>query len=163
MSYYVQVQDGQVIGVPQPMSDNSSVSPNSHWGIDQLTSCGYVIVNPIPPVNYTVDLTTPTINSDGSVTYTFTPMTQQQLLDQAIQNFSWSTLMGTLFTTFGVVRAEQLGNVTIILKELVDYPNWPGVAQLLSVDTTLTSDEKIIVQNAFLDQGIDLTQIVIPT
>ena len=109
MSYYVQVQDGQVIGVPQPMSDNSSVSPNSHWGIDQLTSCGYVIVNPIPPVNYTVDLTTPTINSDGSVTYTFTPMTQQQLLDQAIQNFSWSTLMGTLFTTFGVVRAEQLG------------------------------------------------------
>ena len=69
MTYYVEMKDGKVIGIPKLLSTNDSDSPNDNWGAEQMKLNGYLFAE----VNYDdttqiPDYANPII-SDSKVSY----------------------------------------------------------------------------------------------
>ena len=151
---YVKVVDGKVVEGPSQMSRDASASPNIFWGPEQLRTCGYVMVD----ISCGPDevLGEATVNADGSVTFSRIPKSAEELQAEVQARFNWKQFVGTLLEAFGFDRAKELHPQTVMMKELIEYPNWPGVAYMLATETALTEAEKQTIREAFLAQGVSL-------
>lgn len=78
MKYYVVVKDGQVVGLPLPLSDSGSVSPNAHWGLDQMKLNGYLPADlSHDPDTEKIDFASPVVSPDF-VSYGRLPLSKSE-------------------------------------------------------------------------------------
>lgn len=156
--YYVKVENEVVTTSPTWLSSNPTATPNSHWSESQMGIWGFVIVDiSFNPNTETIDLSTPTVNGNGSVTYTRTQLTSEQLsalaLSQLIASFNPAACIAALYTEFSD-RAALVNEWGALVAWLIQFKNFPALKEL--ANSQLSGQDLTDFKAVFTAFNIDL-------
>lgn len=134
--FYVQVQNGQVMGGPNTLSTLGHESPNVFWSKDQMKRHGYFEVSiQFDPSVESIDMDNPVITGDA-VTYNRIPHTNTKILTiarkrriQSIREmgqnivFSKHPIYKQLSASLGLYSDEARAVIKAEIKSIIDAVN----------------------------------------